>query len=74
MISDLVILIDDESVGANPETDYGGLDANLETRSNSDSQRVTGEGLADGDCFSAITTHPSSLFVASHPDGGINDI
>lgn len=37
MISDLVILIDDESVGANPETDYSGLDADLEARSNSDS-------------------------------------
>src|SRR5689334_3378262 len=63
MISDLVILIDDESVGANPET-----------RSNSDSQRVTGEGLVDGDCFSGSTIHPSTLFVASHPDSGINDI
>ena len=74
MISDLVILIDDESVGANPETDYGGLDADLEARSNSDSRGVTGEELSEGDGFSAGTTRTSSLFVASHPDSGINDI
>lgn len=64
MISNLVILINNKSIGPIPKTDYGGLNANLKARSNSNFRGVTSEELLEGDSFSASTTRLLNLFIA----------
>jgi hypothetical protein len=69
-IPDPIMLNDDESMGAESETDYGGLDVGLRTRSDSDSLYVTDNKPADGDSISLRTIHTSGRLAADHPDDG----
>lgn len=70
---DLAISSKDVCVGVNFEINLGSLNADLEARSKSNSQRVTGEEPADENGFGASTTRTSSLSDTSHTDSGINN-
>jgi hypothetical protein len=67
-ISDLIILSDDESIGAESESNYSNLDIDLRAKSDSDSLHVADSELADGDGFGSGTIHTSGRLVADHPD------
>ena len=63
MMLDTIILSDDESVGAESETDYSSLDIDL-TKSDSHSPHIADSDPVDGDSFSSRTTLVSDCLVA----------
>ena len=71
MTPDPIILSDDESVGAESETDYSDLGVGLTAKSDSGPPHATDSGLVDGDGFGSGTRTaltPDHL-VADHQDG-----
>jgi hypothetical protein len=63
------MLGDDESVGAESETDYSDLDVDPKAKSDSGPPSMPDDKLADGDSFDPGTTSIHSSLAANHPDG-----
>ncbi|RDL30225.1 uncharacterized protein BP5553_10503 [Venustampulla echinocandica] len=70
---DPIILSDDESVGADSETDYSNLDVNL-TKSDSYSLHVAGSDPAGSNGFGLATTLISDRLVAYHQDDANDNV
>jgi hypothetical protein len=66
MLSDSIMLSDDESIDAISETNYSNLDVDLAAKSNLNSPHVADSELADNDGFSLGTTLISDRLVADH--------
>lgn len=65
---DPIILSDDESVGAESETDYSNLEVDLTAKSDSSSPHIADSDMADGEGFGSGTTCISDPIVADHQD------
>jgi hypothetical protein len=78
-IPDPIVLSDDESIGAESETDYTDPDVDLAANSYPDSSHVADSELADGDGFGSRAALTSHCLVADHQDdndknsGGIDN-
>jgi len=76
---DPIVLSDDESIGAESETDYTDPDVDLAANSYPDSSHVADSELADGDGFGSRAALTSHCLVADHQDdndknsGGIDN-
>jgi hypothetical protein len=68
-IPDPIMLSDDESVGAESETDYSDLDIDPRAKSDSGPPHPDGEP-ADGNGFGPGTTPTSDSLAADHPEDG----
>jgi hypothetical protein len=69
-ILDPIILSDNESVGAESETDYSDLDVDFRAKGDSNSPPVADSELADGDGFGLGTTHTLDRLVANYLNNG----
>jgi len=67
-ITDLIILSDDESAGAESETNYSDLDVDVRAKSDSDPQHITDSELADGDGFGSGATLIPDRPITDHQD------
>jgi hypothetical protein len=65
---DPIILSDDESAGAESETDYSNLEGDLTAKSDSSSPHIADSDMADGEGFGSGTTYISDRIVADHQD------
>ena len=68
-IPDPILLSDDESVGAESETDYSDLDVDPRAKSDSGLSHLDGEP-ADGEGFGSGTTRVSGSLATDHPNDG----
>jgi hypothetical protein len=68
-IPDPILLSDDESVGAESETDYSDLDVDPRAKSDSGLSHLDGEP-ADGEGFGPGTTRVSGSLATDHPNDG----
>jgi hypothetical protein len=71
-IPDPIILSDDESAGAESETDCGDLDVNVRAKSDSDPPHVADSELADGDGFASEAALISGRLVTDYQDDDNN--
>ncbi|CAG8979289.1 hypothetical protein HYALB_00012672 [Hymenoscyphus albidus] len=68
---DPIILSDDESTGAESETDYTNPDFDLTDNSYPNTSRITESEVADGDGFGSRAALTSHFLVADHQDDNI---
>jgi hypothetical protein len=68
-IPDLILLNDDESVGAESKTDYSDLDVDPRAKNDSSLSHLDGEP-ADGEGFGPGTTRVSGSLTTDHPNDG----
>jgi hypothetical protein len=70
LILDPIILSDDESIGAESETDYSNLNVDVTAKSASHSPHIADSDLVDGGGFSSGTTLTSARLIADYPNHG----
>ncbi len=66
MILDLIILSDNESIGAESKTNYSDLDVNISAKSNSNPLHVIDNELVDSDGLGLGVTPISNCLVTNY--------